>query len=74
MGEAKLSPRRPGLEPGPIATGFSFAKSVCRFASSTDHAVWVPAFAGTTKERAHPIVSATRPIALRSINSRIARA
>jgi hypothetical protein len=58
-------------EPGPIITGCGFAKGVYRFAPSIDHAVWVPAFAGTTAER-YPIVSATRPIALRSINSRIA--
>ena len=33
---------------GPITTGGSFAKGVCCTALSIDHAVWVPAFAGTT--------------------------
>src|SRR5215207_5411456 len=33
---------------GPITTGRSFAKGVCHAALSRDHAVWVPAFAGTT--------------------------
>jgi hypothetical protein len=39
----------------------------------TDHTVWVPAIAGTTKDT-YSITSATRPIALRSIRSRIAAA
>ena len=51
---AMISPRRPCLvrncarAQGPIATGGDFAKSVCDSALSRDHAVWVPAFAGTT--------------------------
>jgi hypothetical protein len=36
--------------PGPITTGFSFAKNVSRPAFSIDHAVWVAAFSGTTTD------------------------
>ena len=39
--------------PGPIVTGVSFAKSVCLCAFSIDHAVWAPAFAGTTHTLTH---------------------
>src|SRR4051812_36336438 len=42
---------------GPITTGGCFAKGVCHSALTRDHAVWVPAFAGTTIEMA--LISST---------------
>ncbi len=41
------------LEPGPIATGFNCAGGIGGSALPIDHAVWVPAFAGTTNQN-HP--------------------
>jgi hypothetical protein len=38
----------PASEPGPIITDFGRAKIVYHIAFSINHAVWVPAFAGTT--------------------------
>src|SRR5258705_12344873 len=35
--------------PGPITPGSGFAEGVCQSTSLRDHAVWVPAFAGTTR-------------------------
>src|SRR5437879_5077174 len=46
---AKLYPRRPGLEPGPIIPGGVLRKVSATAPLLRDHAVWVPAFAGTTK-------------------------
>jgi hypothetical protein len=34
---------------GPITTNVIFADGVCHSALSVDRAVWVPAFAGTTR-------------------------
>ena len=39
-------------DPVPITPGLRFAKVICRFSPRIDSAVWVPAFAGTTSERA----------------------
>jgi hypothetical protein len=47
---------------GPIATGSSLAKSVCQLGLSRRHnAVWVPAFAGTTVERAAYVAAVVTP-------------
>ena len=45
----KADPRRPGLEPGPIATAVNVASGWSRYPVNNRHWwLWVPAFAGTT--------------------------
>jgi hypothetical protein len=45
----KIDLRRPGLEPGPIATAVDVASGWSRYPANNGRLwLWVPAFAGTT--------------------------
>ena len=57
-----LTIRRPRERGDPYAVTVLVATGVCTQLQSKDHAVWVPAFVGTTREEGYfPIASAISP-------------